>query len=48
MDDMESNTRTLPPNWRVAKDSDGKEYYFNELTVPLAPIAGPGPPSRSR
>jgi len=32
MDDMESNTRTLPPNWRVAKDSDGKEYYFNELT----------------
>ena len=22
----------LPLNWRVAKDSDGKEYYFNELT----------------
>lgn len=22
----------LPPNWRVARDSDGKEYYFNELT----------------
>ena len=22
----------LPPNWRAAKDSDGKEYYFNELT----------------
>ena len=22
----------LPPNWRSAKDSDGKEYYFNELT----------------
>ena len=19
----------LPPNWRSAKDSDGKEYYFN-------------------
>jgi len=24
--------RELPPNWRSAKDSDGKEYYFNELT----------------
>jgi len=23
---------SLPPNWRAAKDSDGKEYYFNELT----------------
>ena len=22
----------LPPNWRTARDSDGKEYYFNELT----------------
>ena len=22
----------LPPNWRSAKDADGKEYYFNELT----------------
>ena len=22
----------LPPNWRAARDSDGKEYYFNELT----------------
>lgn len=22
----------LPLNWRAAKDSDGKEYYFNELT----------------
>lgn len=22
----------LPPNWRQAKDSDGKTYYFNELT----------------
>ena len=25
-------TQDLPPNWRSAKDSDGKEYYFNELT----------------
>jgi uncharacterized membrane protein len=25
-------TPELPPNWRSAKDSDGKEYYFNELT----------------
>ena len=25
-------TDSLPPNWRSAKDSDGKEYYFNELT----------------
>lgn len=22
----------LPANWRAARDSDGKEYYFNELT----------------
>lgn len=22
----------LPPNWRKASDSDGKAYYFNELT----------------
>jgi len=22
----------LPPHWRSAKDADGKEYYFNELT----------------
>ena len=24
--------QTLPPNWRSAKDADGKEYFFNELT----------------
>ena len=27
-----SDEVTLPPNWRAARDSDGKEYYFNELT----------------
>ncbi|KAL1514534.1 hypothetical protein AB1Y20_003631 [Prymnesium parvum] len=37
--------RPLPPNWRMARDSDGKAYYFNELTgetswqFPSAPAA---------
>ncbi len=29
---MSESDVKLPPNWRAARDSDGKEYYFNELT----------------
>ena len=29
---MTDSDVNLPPNWRTARDSDGKEYYFNELT----------------
>ena len=38
---------SLPPNWRAAKDSDGKEYYFNEvrhdLPCALSSSASPSP-----
>jgi len=29
---MADSEKPLPPNWRMARDSDGKAYYFNELT----------------
>ena len=30
--DEDGDDKSLPPNWREARDSDGKAYYFNELT----------------
>ena len=38
----------LPPNWKLAKDGDGREYYFNELTGEVSwtiPVVDGEPPA---